>query len=848
MSQSGLVTTAGEGIPLLGVEVVAEVVAGHSRVKVRQRYRNGAAKPVEAVYVFPLPSAATLVGFAMTANGRRMEGVVKEREEAFRTYDDAIVAGHGAALLEEERKNVFTASVGNLLPGEETLIEIETVERVHADQGSIRWMMPTLVAPRYIPGARDPKGDRTAHGSADPTAQVPDADRITPKIASVSYGLKLDLVFDLGAELEIECPSHRLNVTRVGGKTSVAFTQGEVALDRDVVVIARGVAAGPLVSLLADEKDGVIALSVIPDLTMGRAPGRQDVCFLVDTSGSMDGASIVEARAALRLCLRHLREGDRFNIIAFESSFRRFAVEPVPFTQRTLEAADAWVQALVASGGTELLAPMLDAMHMLPDGTIVLLTDGQVGNEDEIARKTLAARRKARIYTFGIGTNVSDALLRELSGKTGGALEMIHPGERIDEKVVAQFSRALAPRVENVKVSWTGIDVGELAPAEPPVLVDGEPWTVLGKVNGRAAGTAEIRGTLDGQAFHLAVPVDLRETTARPGLVKLWAAARIADLEQVEVTGARATRMKERIVALAVAHGIACKYASFVVVEERTGDRRASGQPATVAIPVNAPAGWAMFDKKADVDSLHVNKVGAARGAMQTPARTGMPMMKVPAPMPASVPAQAFGGVPGAAGGGGPQSPPPAPRAYAMYSERDQDDAPEAEAYAAVDSSLASGYAMPESKPSGVKKKLSMRLDMPKAEPKKAEKTELDPIVAILGRQLASGLWDEPGALGNDTNDGRSTRATARALLELNDLGVDANHALHGGLVKKAVQALLAIVPRLAAAEAELAVAVCWLVSLGGRTRKAAEALAVASLKPLFGDEQALRQRIAALI
>ena len=172
----------------------------------------------------------------MTVDGRRLDGEVHEREEAFRRYDDAITAGHGGALLEQERPNVFTANVGNLLPGEETTIEIQYVEPVLADEGAVRWTVPTLVAPRYIPGV--PGGDRSAHGTASPTNKVPDADRISPPIGAVSYGLALDLVFDLGVALEVESPSHAVVVNHEGDKARVTFSQREVPLDRDVVVTA----------------------------------------------------------------------------------------------------------------------------------------------------------------------------------------------------------------------------------------------------------------------------------------------------------------------------------------------------------------------------------------------------------------------------------------------------------------------------------------------------------------------------------------------------------------------------------------------------------------------------------
>lgn len=636
-SQSQLTTKGGHSIPLIGVEITGEVLADRAHITVRQRYRNDEPKPVEAIYTFPLPSEAALVGFAMTCAGRRLEAVVKERDEAFRAYDDALTAGHGAALLDQERANVFTASVGNLLPGEETLIEVTYVQRLAADEGSLRWMIPTLVAPRYIPGT--PRGDRTAHGHADPTDLVPDADRVTPRIGEVAYGLKLDVLFDVGARVALDSPSHRLDVVPEGARLRVKLAQADVALDRDLVITARGVSDGPLTGVTGDAGAGgeaTLALTVVPDLGPAAQEPRE-VVFIIDTSGSMEGASMTEARAALRLCLRHLREADRFNVIAFANQHHAFAPAAVPFTQKTLEQADAWVAGLVAAGGTEMLAPLLAAVQQAPRGVIVLLTDGQVGNEDQILADVLAARGAApgaaRIYAFGIGTNVSDALLGALARRSGGALEMIHPGERIDEKVVAQFARATAARVSEVSVRFEGLEVGELAPGDPPPLVDGEPWALLGRVARPGRGRAEIRGTLAGKPFFLAVPIDPDVFGERPLLAKLWAAERLRDLEAAEVTGRRAGRMKERIVELATRYGLASRYTSFVVVEERSGDRRSHQIPESRFIPVNGPSGWA----RSTADARRV-RPAAAQAMMPHATYSGIAMPAPPRPMGAPSP------------------------------------------------------------------------------------------------------------------------------------------------------------------------------------------------------------------
>ena len=811
MTNAGLYTTDDRPIPLRGVEVKGEVLGGHAQVTVRQRYQNAEAKPVEAVYTFPLPGDATLTGFAMTCAGRRLDGVVKEREEAFRDYDDALFAGHGAALLEQERPNVFTASVGNLLPGEETVVEITYVQRVPADEGALRWSVPTLVAPRYIPGKS--AGDRTADGWSEPTDQVPDADRITPRIGKVDYGLALDLVFDLGVPVEVESPSHAIDVQTEGNRTRVRFRQESVALDRDVVLLARRVSGdtggGRIESVIAHRPEsgaGYLALTVVPDLAAdGATVPPQNVVFVIDTSGSMSGASLPQAKAALRLCLRHLREGDRFNVIEFNTGWQGFAKTPVPFTQRALEEADRWVEALEATGGTEMLAPLTEAVKSAPDGVVVLLTDGQVGNEAEILKAVLAARGNrgsARLYSFGIGTNVSDALLRDLARQTGGAVEFIHPGERIDDKVVAQFARAVAPRVDNIKVSFEGVEITEPAPEEPPALVDGEPWVMLGKVESGERGRAIVTGSRDGKPFRLEVPVDLAAAGERPVVAKLWAQERVRVLTDAmrAVSGQRADRLKERIVALAVEHGLSTPYTSFLVVETRTGDRKATGVPETRVVPVNLPAGWTMFDK---LQSPRFQRRFVAAKRVTPLAAMSMPT--------------------GTAIGSG--SGPKMAKGGAFFGMGRAFEAGPVKAPAP-----AGAPAYPVS-----------------FEPARPEPA--DPLRELLQRQLASGLWDDSAAPGDPF---AQARATLEALRELLRAGVDTAHGLYGAQVKKAVAALARLAQTLVARDrdlAERALGVAWLAASGRRTRREVEDAvshepAFAGLRAQLGDERALRARL----
>ena len=512
------------------------------------------------------------------------------------------------------------------------------------------------------------------------------------------------------------------------------------------------------VALHREGDDGVVAITVVPDLGGGK-PGRQDVVFVVDTSGSMQGQSIVEARAALRLCLRHLREGDRFNVIRFAHDCVSLFDAPRPFTQKMLDEADDWVKALNPTGGTEMLAPLLVAARQAPEGVIVLLTDGQVGNEAEILREVLEKRGAARIYTFGIGTNVSDALLRDLAKRTGGAAEFIHPGERIDEKVVAQFARATAARVTGVTVSWKGVEVGELAPGELPSLVDNEPWVLYGKTRGRGVGEAEIRGKLAGEPFYLAVPVDSYGAGAQPLLGKLWASERVRDLKVEGLDGRRAERMKERIVELGVKYGIATPYTSFVAIETRTGDRRSSGYPETRIIPVHAPAGWDMVKGRRRATQPVVAAYAMAGNMPMAAAPAQRTMMGGgPPPYAAQRLTGMLDAVRGFFGGGAPAQ--PAPPAKTM------------------------GF---------------------------------DPIAALLLTQRASGLW------GPEGNDELAAAATAEALVKLLRANVTASHPVYAAQVKKAIDAALALARAVAGKKpewAELLVTAAWLLAEGKRLRR----------------------------
>ena len=323
-TRSGLFTAAAAQVALAGVSVEAEISSFCARVAVSQRYVNHEAQPIEAVYVFPLEEGAAVCGFEAIVDGTLVVGEVKEREKAFRDYDDAIERGHGAFLLDEERPDVFQASVGNLPPGKEVLLKITYVTELTVGGNGLRFSIPTTVSPRYAP-AEDQRG-----------VGRPDSETLNPPVAwDVPYGLNLSVRLAMGGAItRIESPSHPVSVAMNGHTSTVTLSQRDAALDRDFVlsVECEGLDT-PQAWIERDDNGGqAVAVAFVPRL--GDAMTPCDVTFLVDRSGSMEGTSTDEVRNALQLCLRSMIPGCTFNIVGFGSRTNHCFRPAAPMTRR----------------------------------------------------------------------------------------------------------------------------------------------------------------------------------------------------------------------------------------------------------------------------------------------------------------------------------------------------------------------------------------------------------------------------------------------------------------------------------------------------------------------------------
>jgi Ca-activated chloride channel homolog len=584
-------------IPLEHVDVRASIAGAQARVTVTQRYRNQEAQPVEAVYVFPLDERAAVCGFSAVVNGVQYDGVVKPREDAFATYDEALADGHGAFLLDEERPDVFTASVGSILPGSTVQLELTYVTELTFEGDALRFTLPTTVAPRYAPAE-----DRVGIGRPDSEALNP------PRLRDVPYGLTFQAIVTPAAQVRrIESPSHPVAVELGAESATVSLSQQDAALDRDVVLLVGLADATRPHVVLERGDDGRVAAAVTMRPTSSIELAEADVVFVVDRSGSMQGSSIAQVRNALHLCLRSLITGSSFNIVGFGSRVEALFDGCRPYDESSLATASQHVDSMDATlGGTEVL-PALEFVLSQPRSSeralqLVILTDGEVTNTDAVIDLVRRHADRARVFTFGIGRAASHHLLTGLARAGRGAAEFIHPGERLEAKIVRQFARILSPALTDVRLEWEGLRSTSAADVLPPVFAN-EPVRVYAWIDELAAGRVTLRAT--GPTGPLAWSLDIDPRSVASGRVvgTLAARARIRELEEGgQWTPSRGSRQRDRqdarvvgaIVHLATQYGLASRETSWVVVEHRDV---VTNEPAVLRrVPIAIASGWGGTD------------------------------------------------------------------------------------------------------------------------------------------------------------------------------------------------------------------------------------------------------------
>ncbi len=622
----GLMALAGRKetpLPLREVRVRAEIAGSLARTVVEQRFANTLDRPMEAVHIFPLPPNGAVTEVELCCGELVVRAECREREEAERTFNQARKSGRRAALLTQERADVHTLRVTNLPPGEDVRVRIVVVEQIEAEDGLLRWRFPTVVAPRYMPG------NDTGHqgpGATPDTDRVPDASRIAPPLR-LDGGTRLDLEVRFSSPpARLESSLHALKMEFDGG-LAVA-PSGAPTNNRDFILGFAFVPSGGMRAWT----DGTHTLAVIEPPAIAPQAMPRDAFFVVDISGSMGGTKMTAAKTALRTALRGLVQGDRFTVLAFDDRVDTFAPDLVDYTETSLQKADQWVSRLAARGGTEMLAPLKLALAgSRPDGrlrTVLFVTDGQAGNDQELFAAVANRAQGARLFPLGIDTAVNQALLERLARVGGGACTLCTPSDDIEAVVARIEARFGSPLVDGIKVE------GTLSRPEPRTLFSGQPISVY------IEGSPDLVRAAAGQQAWAAAP-----TRVSSPIAPLFARDRVLSLEdRLVLKPFEEEALRPEIVRVALAAGIASRFTAFVAVETT---RTVSGERVEVVQPVELPAEW---------DTAFC---GAPTGCAPAPAM--LACAPPPPPQSAAAPAKRSAGLVRAAMDMFRGSPPPSP-------------------------------------------------------------------------------------------------------------------------------------------------------------------------------------------
>jgi len=576
------------------------------RTQVTQRFSNPGAQWAEAIYAFPLPEEAAVDRLAMRIGERLVQGVIMEKAQARQTYETARQQGKRSALVQQHRPNLFTTSVANIPPNGEIEVRIEYQDLVtwRDDRFSLRF--PMAVTPRYRPRAPDKLVEEDiglTSGWAVLPGEIPNAvpldpdpDPESPLLNPVSMRVTLDAGLPLA---EIASPTHEIRSEATGqGGVTVSFTRGEVAADRDFVLEWRPVAGqAPRAAFFTERTDaGDYALMLImpPAANAPLAEIARELILVIDTSGSMGGASIRQARAALHTAIEQLTPGDTFNVIQFNSSSEALFGQSLPANSTNKRLALGYVDALKAHGGTEIRGALERAFALSPGDDqrltqVLFVTDGAVSNEAELLAYINQSVGDRRLFTVGIGSAPNAHFMAEAA--LFGRGDHIYIG-RIDE--VRQKMEALLDRLEHpalTAIRLTLSNQADVLPDPMPDLYAGEPIVAVMRLSEDVV-RIDIEGQLGNTLWRSGLtPTQTESEAPLRGLGVHWARQKIQHWMRALVRGGDPEQTRQQVLDLALRHHLVSQYTSLVAVDVTPArpQGEALGQH---ALDANLPAGW----------------------------------------------------------------------------------------------------------------------------------------------------------------------------------------------------------------------------------------------------------------
>ena len=614
--------------PLVAADVKMDIAGPVIRTTLTQRFTNPTDKWVEGVYAFPLPEDAAVDTLRIVIGDRFIEGDIKERQEARIIYEEAAANGQRAGLVEEERPNLFTTSLANIGPGETVAIQIEYQDKARLDNGVWSTRFPMVIAPRYSPkptyGLVADRDNRTV-SVTDP---VPDRDRITPPVLHPAHepsgaeGLRLPVNFDISLEAgvplaSITSQSHAISIARTDADTAHITLGGDVPADRDFVLSWKPEpAAAPTASIFREERNGEDYLLAVVNPPAMKIEGQRrdrETIFVIDNSGSMSGESMDQAKAGLLLALDRLAPTDEFNVIRFDDTMDLLFTAAVPANAQNLARAKRFVASLEANGGTEMLPALKAALVDNDRGNteevrqVVFITDGSIGNEDELFSAITGGLGRSRLFTVGIGSAPNAYFMTRAARQGRGTFTYMDDVSKVTEQSAKLFAALENPVMTDLVASLPA-GAADVFPSPLPDLYAGEPVTFVMKAS-ELKGDLVLSGRLNGKDW--TTKLSLADAAQSAGVSQLWARAKIAGIEESRFSGASMEAVDKGVLQTALDFHLVSRLTSLVAVD-KTPARPAGETLDTRQIASMLPKGWdfgGVFGPEAEARALRFDRL-----------------------------------------------------------------------------------------------------------------------------------------------------------------------------------------------------------------------------------------------
>jgi len=592
--------------PLKHTAVQVRVAGLMAHYTVTQTFANPFSKPIEAVYLFPLGDKSAVSGYEIIIGERVIKGRIKTRAQAQKIYRKAKKSGHTAALLQQEKANIFQQRIANIAPGEQVKVRFRYVELLTYRDKRFELVFPMVVGPRYLPAANRgsrPVGSHRA-ATASPATRNPGPG---PGVVSIPYvrpstagmpRIDIQVRVDAGVPMAaMSSPSHRVTVKKIDATTWQAkLADGDKIPNRDFILRYAPKANTTMIGLLTHraKSDGYFVLMIQPkdkyrtgDIT------PREVLILVDVSGSMGGRPMAHCKAVAKGIISHLGKADTFNVMSFASGTRSMSRGPIRATAAGKARGRSWVDNLRTGGGTELERAVVSSLKRRPGAdrirSVYLLTDGFVGNDKVILATTRRHLGHNRIFPVGVGSAPNRFLLNRLADVGRGFPSYITPRESPAKVLGELVRRTTHPYLTDVKINWGGLKVFDLVPKKIPDVYAGQPLIIAGRYRRAGKSTVKVHARTAGKKITVKLSVALPAAKAQRAVAYLWARKRIAELGAKNYTEIRAKTQKE-ITRLGLHFGLVTDYTSYVAVD-RTRVVSRKGKVRTVVQPAPTPEG-----------------------------------------------------------------------------------------------------------------------------------------------------------------------------------------------------------------------------------------------------------------